>query len=341
MRARGIMIALCGVFVGCAVNLHRDDDNTTSAVAPPPALSGCLPLSDAADAVTGRVARVALSGQNSLVIAANATVAGTTASTAFADAGGDCFSDASALPARPVIDSSALGNDLSPRPMAAISAEQATFLFFAAEHAGLLASDGFGVARFDASTQRFVARALLWTADRPSFGSAAAVVADEVYVFGGLSARYLAADVYLARVPLTQIEVPSAYEYWLGGGSFGPDPDRAAPVFEGGTAPTLAFDSAHARWLVLYTTPLAVDVTARSGLDIAGPWSAPYLLGRCELPSDDPGSFCGDLALEPELAGPGEIAFTQAVTTFSRPSRTTARDYWTRLVRTPWPSELP
>ncbi len=160
-------------------------------------------------------------------------------------------------------------------------------------------------------------------------------------MFGGLNARFLSADVYLARVPSAQIAEPSAYEYWQGGGNYGSDPDSALPVVEGGASPSVAWDAARQRWLMLYASPLASDVTVRSGLDVSGPWSAPYTLGACDLPASDPSSFCGDLAIVPELATDGGIAFSQAVATFARPARATDQDFWTRLVRTPWPSALP
>jgi hypothetical protein len=59
------------------------------------------------------------------------------------------------------------------------------------------------------------------------------------------------------------------------------------------------------------------------------------------LPATDPSSFCGDLALTPDLAADDEIAFTQGVASFARPAQATDQDFWTRLVRTPWPSALP
>jgi len=172
-------------------------------------------------------------------------------------------------------------------------------------------------------------------------GSAAALVGGSVYVFGALEARFLAADVYLARVPSAQLAEPSAYEYWQGGGSFGADPDSASPVVEGGLAPSVAWVQAKQRWLMLYATPFADSVTVRTGLGIAGPWSASHTLGHCDLPASDPSSFCTNLALIPALTGSGEIAFTQGVASFGRPARATDEDFWTRLVRMPWPSELP
>jgi len=339
MRADASWITSLLLF-GCAVHIGSESEPVPAARPPAPALSGCLPLADRATAVTGRVSWATLPDQSALVVADSATVDGATSSVGFRDAGSACLTGGSPLPARPILDLGALAVGSRGRPLAALVAGD-TFLYFSADHADGLASDGIGIARWDAGRGVFIALSLLWTADRPSYGSAAALVDDEVYVLGGLGARFLAADVYLARAPSAQIAEPGAYEYWQGGGHFGPDPDRALPLVEAGLSPSLAFDAARQRWLMLYAEPLAREVKVRSGLGVSGPWSMPYTLGLCDLPTSDPGSFCADVALVPELAPDGGLAFTHGVATFSRPAQANDRDFWTRLVRAPWPSELP
>lgn len=333
-------LALCGLLLGCAVNIGHKDDGTSKPSSDAPQLHGCLPLADRAMAVTGRILQLSLPDQSSLVVAASASIDGAESSVGFADAQPDCLSASTPLSARPIIDISMLGVASVALPLAAVSASE-TFLYFSAQHSDGLASDGIGVARWDADNQRFNALALLWTADRPSYGSAAAVVGDQVYVLGGLPARFLSADIYLARVASAAIAEPSAYEYWQGGGNFGPDADSALPLIEGGSAPSLAFSAARQRFILLYATPFAKEITVRSGLSVSGPWSAPHVLGLCDLPSRDPSSFCGDLTLFPELSSDTEIAFAQGVASFARPVASTAQDSWTRLVRAPWPEDLP
>ena len=329
------------LLAGCSVNIARESDEP-AAQEPMPAFSGCLPLADQVTALSGGVSVLALPDQRTLVVASSATVRGTESSSAFADASGECLTGSNVLAARPIIDCSKLGAALRCHPLGSVGTSPSdVFLYFSADHADDLASDGVGIAHWDAGAERFVADSLLWTSDRPNYGSAAALVEGSVYVFGGIGARFLAADVYLARAPSAQVAEPSAYEYWQGGGSFGSDPDSARPVVEGGLSPSVAFDAAHQRWLMLYATPLADRVTVRTGLGVTGPWSAPYTLGQCDLPTRDPDSFCANLALTPLVAGKGEIAFSQGVASFSRPPHTTDRDYWTRLVRAPWPSDLP
>ena len=87
-----------------------------------------------------------------------------------------------------------------------------------------------------------------------------------VYVFGGLPARFLAADVYFARVPAGELTNHAPYEYWAGGGEFDSDPDLAAPLLEGGTAPSVAYDAGRERWLMAYSPPLSVMAAAPMGL---------------------------------------------------------------------------
>jgi hypothetical protein len=330
------------VLTSCAVNIGNESDSSV-AVQPAPALSGCLPLADRVSTLSGRVSQVTLPDDGSLVIADSATVtgAGMESSVGFSSADSACLMLSTALPARPILDVSAISSAGLGRPLAAVTVSSDAFLYFSDDHNDGLASDGIGVARWDAASGSFLALGLLWTADRPSYGSAAALVDDEVYVLGGLAARFLAADVYLARVPAAQLAEPSAYEYWQGGGNFGSDPDSALPLVAGGTAPSLAFDVHHQRWLMAYAEPLANEVKVRTGLGVTGPWSKPYVLGLCDLPTSDPSSFCTDITLVPELVTDGGIALTQVVATFARPALSTDQDYWTRLVRAPWPSALP
>src|SRR5450432_781322 len=290
----------------CALNIGGDRQRPAEPAPHPRTPQTCVPLADRVSTLTGRVSLATLPDQSSVVLADSATVDGVQGNVGFSNADPACLLQTTALPARPILNSGALGlgSDLAPRPLAAITigAQLDTFLYFAADHTGGLASDGYGLAHWDASSGSFMALSVLWTSDRPSYGSAAALVGDEVYVFGGLKARFLSADVYLARVPSARIADLSAYEYWQGGGNFGSDPDGARAVVEGGASPSVAFSAAQQRWLMLYATPLAGDVTVRSGLGVSGPWSAPYTLGACDLPESDPSSFCGDLTLVPELA---------------------------------------
>jgi hypothetical protein len=94
-----------------------------------------------------------------------------------------------------------------------------------------------------------------------------------------------------------------------------------------------------------YATPLGTEITVRSGLGPAGPWSLPVRLGRCALPDEDPGALCDDVVLHPLLFGTAgdsaEIVLSHGVSTFDRPAGIANTAYGSRLVRVGWPTNLP
>jgi hypothetical protein len=328
--------------LGCAVNLDPDPPRVRPALAAD-ALDGCLPLRDRVDSLEGRLGLLELYAGRSVLIAASARFDGKAVASGFAVDNGSldgCATGLEPVQARPLLDLSGLGGSRVGRPLGGVSAG-VPYLFFAADSGVDFRTDGYGVARWDPKAERFVAVSLLWTGDRPSYGSAAVVDGDHVYVFGGIAARFLSADAYVARAPVNELTEPAAYEYWAGGGSWSPNPDEAMPLVEAGTSPSVIHDTEHTRWLMAYTSPLSDAITVRSGLGVTGPWSQPFTLGRCDLPSVDDGAFCGDVTLVPTWAPSGGIALTQAVASFGRPEGATASDYWTRLISVGWPVGLP
>jgi hypothetical protein len=222
------------------------------------------------------------------------------------------------------------------RPRAGFTTD-ATYLYFSLVDEHGVDSSG-GVARFDDDTGKFQALALLWTGDRPTYGAGAVVSGDFIYVYGGLAARFLSADVYLSRVAPERVTEPNAYQYF-GGSEWTPDPDLARPVVEGGQWPSVVWNAEHERFIMAYTAPLAREIQVRSGLGPSGPWSLPYILGACTLPF--PEAFCAGVGHLPTFAKDGGLALAQSVTTFEAPAHATALDYWTQLVRAPWPAALP
>lgn len=340
MRAESL--ALLFTTCGCAVNLTPEASPNTTPAPSASILPSCLPFSDRVAGLEGRAGMLALPDGTELVTAASADSDGTAEPTGFENGDASaCLAGAEVLAARPLIDVSGLGSALDgyvAEPLGGVTTD-AAYVFFSAQQG--FANAGVGIARFDSEQARFVAVSLLWTADRPSYGSAALIDGDHVYVFGGLAARFLDADAYVARVPLDSLTEPSAYEYWVGGGDYSTNADEAAPLVAAGTAPSVTYDPVRSRFLMAYATPLASVITVRSGLGVTGPWSLPVTLGRCDLPAVDAGSFCGDVTLVPALANGGELALTQAVATFSRAASAVPADYWTRLLKTSWPDTLP
>jgi len=338
MHASRLPIGL--LCLSCSVNLESASTDATSHV-DVPSLESCRPFGDSVSALEGRLVPFESSDGTPLWLATSAAI-GDQISTATLSAfdPAQCLMGANEFGATPALDVSAIGTDLSGRPMGSVTTDTA-YLFFSADHTDGLTSAGYGIARWDAHVSRFVALGLLWTADRPSYGSAAVVDGEWLYVFGGLAARFLAADVYLARAPLAAIATPAAYEYWAGGGAWTASADQALPLVEGGSMPSVSYDASHQRWLLAYTTPLSTEISIRSGIGVTGPWSAPYVLGRCALPLNDREAFCGDIVLTRRAPSARELLITQSVSSFDRPVQSPPADYWTRLLLAPWPSKLP
>ena len=304
---------------------------------PPPApleLESCK-LFPQLDGLTGLARPVTLLDGRELTIAAHPDFEGETASGAF-EGTARCGASAAPFATRPLIDASQYGADGTATPRGGFSTD-AAYVFFSLDRG--FDSQGTGIARYDADAAAFVAEAMLWTSDRPSYGSAAIVDGDYVYVYGGLPARFLAADVYLARARLDRVSHPNAYEYFQGGGEWAADADLAGPLLEGGATPSVMWHAEAERYLMAYTTPLAREITLRSGLGPAGPWSRPLALGACALPFPD--AFCNEVAFLPAFAGEGEVALAQTVAHFEAPAGSKPADSWTQLVTGPLPTELP
>ena len=104
----------------------------------------------------------------------------------------------------------------------------------------------------------------------------------EVYLFG--SGRFRESDVFLARVPLTDIEDRSAYRFYAGSdgcaAQWTPDEALAAPLFGPACVGELSAHHVPAldAWLVLYTCDEPRGVQARIARSPTGPWSEPVTI---------------------------------------------------------------
>lgn len=321
MRSEQWLLLLLCVTPSCAIDLGAGD-TAPPTPSTPALLKDCLPFTHTLGALEGRLDAQTLPDGTPLLGAGDRLFR-------LARPEAACDDEFEAVFAAPLFDGSAIGVDGSVTLLAGVGA----YRYFSAEGRGM------GVAQWNGERNRFEALALLFTADRPRFGTAAARFGDYIYVFGGLPARFLAADVYLARAPVVGLAEPTAYEYWQGGGDWSADADLAAPILEGGTSPSVLFDAAHERWLMAYATPLAREVQIRSGLGVSGPWSRPVVLGGCRLPANDRDAFCDEVTLLPS-AGADTLSLAYRVATFSAAPRA-AHDYWTRLVSAAWPASLP
>ncbi|MEZ4223205.1 MAG: hypothetical protein R3B13_19835 [Polyangiaceae bacterium] len=197
---------------------------------------------------------------------------------------------------------------------------------------------GIGIATGDVTASAFsVPEALLWTGDRPRFGSSAVVENEFLYTWGCQDAGFLRAECYLARAPIATASELSSYEYAKGGGFWTADIEEAWPLLVAGGEISMArLDDS--RVLLAYAEPLGETVVLRSGLSVQGPWSRAVRAARC--PKPDPGAFCGRIELHPELgATRDEVVLSFALGTFE--PRTDPDAYLVRMVRVALPDELP
>lgn len=329
-----LLLSLGTLLFGCAVDLAPSAEPSPVEV-PVTELEACDLLPDL-DGVRGRTTPITLPGEVDALLSVAPDFEGSSASALFEVDGRACGASATPLASRPVLDVSMHG-DVQGRPRSGVFTD-ASYLYFSLDPQNGLESGGAGIARYDDESEAFVSLGLLWTGDRPSYGSAVVLEGDYAYVYGGLPARFLAADVYVARVQVERLAEPAAYEYFQGGGAWSNDPDLAGPLLEGGAMPSV-WRAGPERFLMAYTTPLAQHITLRSGFAPAGPWSRPVTFGACSLPFEQ--AFCGEVSLLPGFAPEGQVALSQSIDSFEAPAGATARDFWTKLVRGPLPSDLP
>lgn len=339
-----LALAAAAALAGCRVALDDAIEQDT----PAPSVSvleACPPLPSEGDALEARLASLpgAPFGVEGALVVADAARGGPRG---FAVRGSPCDPGEVALPAAPILDASPLGPGVIARPTSLVAAGGTAYAFFAAERPDSGAAFGFaevgrGLARWDGAAGAFVDPVLLWASDRPSYGSGAAASADYLYAYGGLAARFLSADVYVARVATARAAEPGAWEYWSGGGVWAPAADAAWPMVEGGTDPSVGYHAGLERWLLAYSTPLGAEVTVRTGLGPSGPWSRPYLAARCALPFVDEESFCTHVVLHAAYASEDSIGLSHGVGSFHRVPSAPPEAYRTRWGWLPLPAGLP
>jgi hypothetical protein len=313
-----LVAALAVALGGCAISL----DDVGPAPTPdggPPALPACRIFRDEARGVaaTGRVRSFTRAAQtvfavDGLVPAAGGAVIAPAVFAVDAPDAATCLSGApAALPASAALDVTALGAGLGGTLLATFAVGDRAFAYVRAAQGWT--DVGVALAEWDDGAAAFVARgAYLFTADRPAYGDAVLVDGDVVYAYGCQESGFLRQSCYVARAPGDRLDDPTAYEFYRSGGDFGPDPDSAWPIFDGGGG--LAVVARGARVYAVYATPLGVTLHARSALGPTGPWSADYELAACDLPA---GAFCGGVGAHEALgAGADALAVTYAVGSF-------------------------
>jgi hypothetical protein len=326
----------------CATTLPGGDlgESDTSADAGSPALAvlpGCMPFHALAgvDAVTGGM-RSITEPDGSVLFIADDAVAGTTDVPALALSAPASVTVADCLAAA-IVPGTAPASAVDPptlTPLSGVTVATTTLLYYVDPTYGSV-----GVSAQSPTDGLFrPIGSLLWTFDRPEYGTAAVASGGDIYAIGCISDRFLDADCYVAQVasaPSSSTGDESQYGYYIGAGAWSPRVDDAWPVTSGGTAMDVAWLAGPGRWLMAFVSPLGTTIEVRSGLTPEGPWSAPISLGTCDLA--DPDMFCGNIHLHPQVAVPaGSVALSYAAASLSSDvaSRQAAEPdkWWPRVV---------
>ena len=310
-----------------------------------PVITGCLPFHSAAglSALSGDGRSLTRQDGSSLWIFDSAVFNGAAVSTPGFVVSGALRADCSTAP------------EGSPTPLFAPSPVAADAVFSALDgvDTGLyyqllrrdpsapfgLRAEGFGLAKSDPATGRFVpGSALLWSSDRPGYGTSAVRSGDSVYVYGCQTSG-LTGSCFVARAPAAGLDSAASYTYFTGA-TWSASPDDAASIVEAG-AVSVRYLPAKARWLMTYVPPLGRELMLRAAVAPEGPWSAPIALGACDLAVADPAAFCAGGVQHAEVAPEGSLALTYGATSFTPDASAPREAYWPRLALLPLPASLP
>jgi hypothetical protein len=204
-----------------------------------------------------------------------------------------------------------------------------------------LREEGIGLAMGGAAGGPFVSSGeLLWSADRPSYGSSALVVGAQAYVYGCRSDAAFSEACFVARADVGALASTAAYAYWSGNG-WSSNADEAAPISEGGVTVSVRADPTGApRYLMTYVPPLGDTLVARTAPAPEGPWSAPATLATCALDGAGANAFCAGGQQHPELSR-GGLTVSYDARTFASDARAGGAAFWPRVVEIEVPAGLP
>jgi hypothetical protein len=345
---------------GCSVALEEAADAPTSSPTATPVAAGCRPFSSGTEKVSlggpGRSLQAA--GDQWLWIfdslSTDTTHVDTPAALVGAGAPADCFAGVDFMGGPmpfAALDASALGSGRFVTPLDGASVGGTSLLYFAAyeldEGAPFgVRAIGYGIATLDPESGRYLAEPdLLWTADRPSFGTSVVVQEGWIYAYGCRTGSDLVATCFVARVDETRPAFSGDYTYSVGGGQWSSSPDDAMPTVIAGPTIGVRYETALRRYIMSDVPALGRDIELRTGLGPAGPWSERVVVATCDVPDDDSDAFCSGAVQHPEVASGSRIALTYSIQSLSPDAsgRVAANPerYGPRLVILDRPTSLP
>jgi hypothetical protein len=119
----------------------------------------------------------------------------------------------------------------------------------------------------------------LFSSEEPSWGSAAVLVGDEIYVFA-YEHQGSESPCLLARVPFQSATNRRHYRFWSGAGVWSEDWQDAVPVFDCAPGFSVHFNQFLGQYLALYMAGMSEMITMRTADYPEGPWSKPQTIGR-------------------------------------------------------------
>ncbi len=138
---------------------------------------------------------------------------------------------------------------------------------------------------------------LLFPKPLPSFGSAALVVEDFLYLYG-CQTEELSKPCYLARVTLADVLEPEAWLF-MGKDDWTDDVSQAISIFQGNDMMTMAWNASVGAYVAIYSQPMDTKVMMRTAAHPAGPWSKAVKVFSTQKP--DGGEWTYDALAHPEL----------------------------------------
>jgi len=140
---------------------------------------------------------------------------------------------------------------------------------------------------------------LMFSKDEPSFGSAAVVHDDMLYVWA-CDLDWLAKPCRLARVPLEKVLERKEWRYFAGESDWSADLRDAEPVFEGNDIMSVFWCPHLERFVALYSQPMDRVTSVRTAVAPQGPWTKAVKAFDALKPDGD--GWIYDALAHPELA---------------------------------------